>query len=98
MPVAPRRLNRVAAYVGNPKQLKCLRSQGLLRPLVERSHDVHLALAHRAGTAPAQRFQGQETLPPIGPFYGQFFANPLNIQRSHRLTLPRLPAPAKKKH
>ena len=53
------------------------------RDFVEVTHDIHLALAPRAGTIAPQLLQGNVTLAALGPFDGQFCSDGLYVQRAH---------------
>src|SRR5438093_4846389 len=85
MAVAPNRLNGVAADVGDAPELKRRRRQRFVRIFIDIAHNDALALAAGAWATPSQRFQPHKAFVAILPSDRQFFADMLNIHRSHSL-------------
>lgn len=85
MTIRPNRLNRVTTHPVNSHQTKGRWCQRLLRVFVKIAHDIHLAFASRAGTAPPQCLQLDVTLRAVVPSDRQFVPDWLNVQRFHLL-------------
>ena len=87
MSIRPLWLNRVAADMGNPLELKRLRTKRLLRADVKIAHHIRLAFASGAGTSAPQLFECDETLGAIVPLDGQFRSNLLYVDGPHSITV-----------
>jgi hypothetical protein len=89
MAVTPDRLDGVTANVRDSHELKCRRRQRAVRIFVKIAHDIHLPFATGAGTMATQLFQPHKTFAAVLPLDREFFANWLNIRRSHIKKLTR---------
>ena len=94
MPVCPDWLDRITPDAGQLDQLKRIRRIRLFWVFIKIAQAVLFALAARAGARAPQLFQQHVILRAIIPFHRQFFADGLNVQRSHMLEAYFLAAPA----
>ena len=81
--VTPDGLKRITADRLQPPELERGWRQGLIRPFVQISQDIHFSLAAGARAMAPQFFQWHKTLAAIVPFDGELVANCLNIRRPH---------------
>jgi hypothetical protein len=83
MSVGPGGLHGVGPDPRELGQLKCLGCEWFFGVFVQIPHDVHLAAAARAGTAPAEFLERNVGLAAVVPFDGEFRSDRLNVHRLH---------------
>lgn len=89
MAIGPERLQGVTTDGDDLLKLKRGGRERGIRPFVNVSHDIGLSMATGAGAAPPQRFQRNEGFLIVFPLDGEFFANGLDVLRSHPFIVTR---------